>query len=122
MNCNVCNKPIEPGSAFCPGCGNKLVQNNQKMVKVVFHRAKRFTGCAVTFDVFIDNQPIGSLKNNGTLEVMLSVGAHHVIFDMWSATSPIDIMVPDCNTLNVEVALEMGLMTNKVVVLSTTAI
>ena len=111
---------------FCPKCGAQTDENgvcakcsnSSKLVRVVFNRRKSIFGCAVSYKVFVDGVEVAKLKNGASQEVMLPVGNHSVAFDMWSASNTQELVIPDCNTVYVDTGIKMGLLTNKIGILS----
>jgi hypothetical protein len=111
------------GVAFCPSCGQAVAQgvstNNSGTVRLVVHRKKSFFGCAVGTKIHIDGQLAATIKSDGVATFDLVPGMHEVIFDMWSANEKTNIELPaDCSSVYVEIGLKMGLITNKIKVLS----
>lgn len=125
MFCKNCGKEISEGVAFCPSCGQAVAEsvssniNNSGTVKLVIHRKKSFFGCAVGTKIHIDGQLAATIKSDGVATFDLVPGNHEVIFDMWSANEKTNIDLPaDCSAVYVEIGLKMGLLTNKIRVLS----
>ncbi len=125
MFCKNCGKEMADGVAFCPSCGQAVTQsvsenaNNNGTVKLVIHRKKSFYGCAVSTKIHLDGQVVAAIKSNETATFDLVPGTHEVIFDMWSANEKTNIDLPaDCSAVYVEIGLKMGLITNKIKVLS----
>ena len=127
MFCPNCGKPLTEQDTFCPNCGQKIEQApsyqasnvENKTVKLVIHRKKSFFGVAVATKIHIDGQVVASIKSDGRAEFDLAPGNHEVVFDMWSAVEKSNIMLPaDCSTVYVEIGLQMGLITNKIKILS----
>lgn len=123
MFCKNCGKEMADGVAFCPSCGQAVAQsvstNNSGTVKLVVHRKKSFFGCAVGTKIHIDGQLAATIKSDGVATFDLVPGTHEVIFDMWSANEKTNIELPaDCSAVYVEIGLKMGLITNKIKVLS----
>lgn len=129
MFCTNCGKEIPNESQFCAFCGNKIkgkesqenkIQtSNNDLVKVTFHRKKRFTGCAVSMKVHVDGKVVAVLSNGATQQVQIPSGKHKVIVEMWSAISETEVeFLPGYSNIYVEVGLKMGLLTNKTKILS----
>lgn len=124
MFCTGCGKEIAESSEFCPNCGKKIgetsvVANDARLVKVVIHRKKSFYGAAVKMGVYVDGKELAKLKSDGSAEIMLAPGQHELIADMWSGTTKHFFDVPsDCSTVYVELGIKMGLITNKIKILS----
>lgn len=133
MFCTNCGKEIPNTSNFCTHCGNKVkkVENvnadiqtqtpkninevhNNKTVKVVFHRMKRFTGCAVPLDVYIDKKIVGSLNNDGTFEIDVPCGTHSIILEMWSCVNEQQITFSEeYSKVYLDIKIKIGAITNK---------
>lgn len=133
MFCTKCGKEIPDTSNFCTSCGNKVrkleqeninIQNEQqknnvnpqtqKTVKAVFHRMKRFAGCAVPMDVYIDKKLVGSLNSNGTFEIDVPCGTHSIILEMWSCVNEQQITFSEeYSKVYLDIKLKMGAITNK---------
>ena len=124
MYCTSCGKEIENNSEFCPVCGKQIkeseeIEKSTKKVKVVWHRKKSFYGAAVSMKVHIDGNLVASLRSNESATVELFPGEHSAIFDMWSGVEKTTITVPeDCSTMYVELGIKIGLITNKIKILS----
>ena len=123
MFCKNCGKEIADGIAFCPNCGQgvqaEVANTNNGTVKLVLHRKKSFFGCAVSTKIHIDGQTVASIKSDGTAEFDLLPGTHEIVLDMWSATERTNIELPaDCKAVYAEIGLKMGLITNKIKILS----
>lgn len=131
MFCTNCGKEISNTSNFCTLCGSKVRKNEEKnvniqnqelnenpqttkTVKAIFHRMKRFTGCAVPMDVYIDKKLVGSLNNDGTFEIDVSCGTHSVILEMWSCVNEQQIIFSEeYSKVYLDIKLKMGAITNK---------
>lgn len=115
---------------FCPNCGTKLNENGKcdncsksssdKMINVVINRVSSFIGCAVTYKAYVDGNEIGKLANGGSVTISLPAGNHSFAFDMWSASNAHEIMIPDnCSSFIIDTKIQMGLLTNKIIIVST---
>lgn len=129
MFCTNCGKEIPNTSNFCRYCGNKVkkIENNmqnqqqnleqpqpQKTVKAIFHRMKRFTGCAVPMDIYIDKKLVGSLNNNGTFEIDVPCGTHSIILEMWSCVNEQQITFSEeYSKVYLDIKIKLGAITNK---------
>lgn len=123
MFCKNCGKEIADGVTFCPNCGQGVEQSVSRSktgtVRLVVHRKKSFFGCAVSTKIHLDGQVVASIKSDGVASFDLTPGTHELVFDMWSATEKTNIELPaDCSAVYVEIGLKMGLITNKIKVLS----
>ncbi|MBR2704741.1 MAG: zinc-ribbon domain-containing protein [Clostridia bacterium] len=122
MFCKNCGKEMADGTQFCPSCGQATAQSvstSNGTVKLVVHRKKSFYGCAVGTKIHVDGQLAATIKSDGTATFDLTPGTHEVIFDMWSANEKTNIDLPaDCSAVYVEIGLKMGLITNKIKVIS----
>ena len=76
MNCPTCNKMTDDGVKFCPVCGTKLIKD----VPLTVTREKKLLGFAINFDVFVDDNLIGRLKNGQSLTCEVSLGVHNIKF------------------------------------------
>lgn len=84
------------------------------MGSITFHRVSRFVGCIIDFDVYINGQNMGILKNGGDLKVRLPIGKYKVTFSLWSGTNTQEIEITnDMPNIYAEVKLKMGLLVNK---------
>lgn len=114
MFCTNCGKKVQNDSVFCTSCGNAIQKAKNKMGKIIFHRIGRFVGCLIDIDVYIDGKIVGSISNDGTLEVPVSMGEHKVLFDLWSGINTDSINVTEeYPNVYVDVKLKMGFITNK---------
>ncbi len=76
MICPICNTNNPEGSKFCSSCGQIIV--NDSLPKITISRVKKLWGFAVSFQVYVDNQLVGSLANGGNIVVEVSPGKHMV--------------------------------------------
>ena len=130
MFCTSCGKEIKEGSQNCENCGKEIktreaINKNEKkpkenkMIKVAFHRTKKFTGCLVPMYIYIDNQKVLTLKNDQTIEIDVACGTHKVIVEMWSAVSEREVeFSEEYNKMYIDVAIKMGAITNKAEIIS----
>lgn len=125
MFCGKCGKEIENTSSFCPYCGNKIndqsIIENKNAVTVSWHRRKAVYGLAISIKLYLDGTLITSLKNGETFETKVMPGKHKVGLEYWSGFDEHEIDVPqNVNKLNVEFGIKMGLISNKIAILSIT--
>lgn len=114
MFCTNCGKEVQNDSNFCTSCGSEIQKANNKMGKIIFHRIGRFIGCLIDIMVYIDGNAVGSISNNGILEVPVSIGQHKVLFDLWSGINADSVNVTEeYPNVHVDVELKMGFITNK---------
>lgn len=133
MFCTNCGKEVSNTSNFCTHCGNKIknIENtnaniqvqtqqnidesqNQKTIRAVFHRMKRFTGCAVPLDVYVDKKIVGSLNNDGTFEIDIPYGTHSIILEMWSCVNEQQITFSEeYSKVYLDIKIKIGAITNK---------
>lgn len=132
MFCTNCGKEIPDISNFCTYCGSKVKKSevnikiedeqeksNEKTIKVVFHRLKKFIGCAVPITVYIDKKVVGSLDNDGILEVDVPYGTHNIILEMWSGVNEQQFTFSEeYSKVYLDVKIKMGAITNKPEVIS----
>lgn len=124
MICHNCRKEILDDSKFCTFCGEKLINvelqedenktQQQKTVKVEFHRLKKFVGCLVPMYIYVDKKLVATLKNDETKEMDITCGNHSVVVDMWSASSETKVEFSDEYTkMYIDIGIKTGLITNK---------
>lgn len=135
MFCTNCGKEIPDISNFCTYCGSKVkkteeninvqetqeknIENTQKTIKVIFHRMKKFIGCAVPISIYIDKKIVGSLDNDGTLEVDVPYGTHNIILEMWSGVNEQQLTFSEeYSKVYLDVKIKMGAITNKPEIIS----
>lgn len=85
MFCANCGKEIAEDNKFCGSCGfdivNKEIPKSQKRIKIIFHRIKRFTGCLMPMNIYIDKKLITSIENDQTVEISTGYGMHTITVD-----------------------------------------
>lgn len=118
MYCQNCGAKISENQNFCASCGisvsTSITSEVNKIGSITFHRVSRFVGCIIDFDVYINGQNMGILKNGGDLKVKLPIGKYKVTFSLWSGTNTQEIEITnDMPNIYAEVKLKMGFLVNK---------
>lgn len=81
MICPGCGCKLELEAKFCPYCGRDTLLNNENNIgKLTIIREKKTMGFAITFEVYIDDGKLGTLKNNSSLSCDLPFGEHKILF------------------------------------------
>ena len=118
MYCQNCGAKISKGQNFCTSCGKNIGISmnleNKKMGSITFHRVSRFIGCIIDFEVYINEQRIGILKNGDDLKVKLPIGKYRVTFSFWSGSNTQEIEITNDNpNIYAKVKLEVGIFINR---------
>ena len=115
MFCNNCGKEIPDGSNFCKFCGNSL-SKNEKKVKVIFHRVKKYTGCLLPMNIYVDRKVVGTIKNDEKLEIDIPCGKHSIIVEMSGSTADEKTITfsEEYSKTYIDLELKMGFWTNKI--------
>ncbi len=113
MFCTNCGKEIPDNSNFCKFCGNKP---SKKTVKVTFHRVKKYVGCLLSMNVYIDKKVVGTIKNDEKLEIDVPCGEHSVIVELSGSTADEKIInfSEEYSKTYIDVELKMGFWTNSI--------
>ncbi len=122
MNCKKCGSQIFANEEYCRNCGEKIDINNQIInqnynqinnqvnnsninnmsgnSKLILNRKKNIIGCAVKFDVYIDNQLVGKIKNGQILEFEVTNGVHQIAINK---KNPVNVTINADTTADVVV-------------------
>lgn len=80
MYCLGCGCKVELGAKFCAHCGKPTPLANQETTgKINIVRVKKTFAFAITFDVYIDDVKLGTLKNGSSLSCPASFGSHQIV-------------------------------------------
>lgn len=77
ISCPECGREISDRANSCPHCGCPLAEKNEVATFCLQREAKIFF-CAIKYDVYLDGQLWGKLKNGESLSATLSCGIHHL--------------------------------------------
>lgn len=77
INCPECGREISDRVTACPHCGYPLV-NEPIEAAFCLKRESKALFCAIKYEVFLDNQMWGILKNGESLNTTLTCGVHHL--------------------------------------------
>ena len=92
MFCSKCGFQNNPGAIVCGQCG-AVLDNNQQNVnantqntnngtyRLTLTRPKDFVGALIKFNIFIDNNKVGTIKNGETVVLNVSSGNHTISFN-----------------------------------------
>ena len=107
MRCIGCGTEYE--GTLCPNCGI-ISQLNDRMVTLTITRKKKIMGFAMPFEVFVDNNRIGSIDNGDNLSCQIKEGVHKIIFKCADKNVEQDIEVKkEHNSVEVMCHTKMGL-------------
>ena len=82
-----------------------------KEVELKITRVKKLMGFAISFDVFIDDNYIGKLKNGKNLTCNISLGTHKVLFKCVEKNIIQDINItPTTNSVEIITHAKIGLI------------
>ncbi len=76
--CPECGKEVSDRAASCPNCGCPMATETLTNASFCLQRNYKGFLCAVRYDVFLDNQLWGVLKNGDSLSASLPCGTHHL--------------------------------------------
>ena len=116
MYCKNCGCKIEIGETFCKNCGSKTEYSDKsKLGTISITRAKKYVGCLIDFDVYLDDSRIGTLKNGATLTYEVPLGEHEITIKTMTETPTTQKITLTENKRNVKltVKLKMGLVMGK---------
>lgn len=77
IKCPECGKEISDKAAACPNCGAPIAAG--KTVPVRIWRERKFTGSALSGNVLIDGQTVGSAASGTDFVINLSTGEHNIL-------------------------------------------
>lgn len=77
INCPECGHEVSDRAGFCPHCGCPLTKEPE-LATFMLKRESRSFGVAVSYEVYIDHQMIGIIKNGGMLKETLPCGRHNL--------------------------------------------
>lgn len=115
MICLNCGYKIDLGSKFCPYCGSPTKLSDENSVgKLTVIREKKTMGFAISFEVYVDDSKLGTLKNNSSLSCDLPFGTHEIIFKSTEKDLVQNIILNE-NQKSVEIHIipKMGLIAAK---------
>ena len=139
MFCTKCGQEIPTGGTICTKCGNEIKRNENagnSIVRVVVKRKRTFSAMLVPIKVKLDEEEIGEVKNNSTIEFDMKNDTYHTItfslrsYRKYGATSPTHYFEAteskrikcskDCKKLNIEIGAKTGAWQTKPVIFSIT--
>ncbi len=77
INCPECGREISDRAEACPHCGCPLTKEPEYASFCLRRESKAFF-CAVKYEVYLDYQMWGILKNGDSLSTTLVCGTHHL--------------------------------------------
>lgn len=87
MICLGCGCKLEIGSKFCPHCGRETILASGEVGTIKIVREKKTMGFAVSFDVFVDDEKVGSLANGRSLSFDVPIGSHDIKLELLNSTT-----------------------------------
>ncbi|MBQ6323735.1 MAG: zinc-ribbon domain-containing protein [Bacilli bacterium] len=98
MYCSKCGFQNNEGNKFCIKCGTILENNaqqpqqqnqfvqpqeniNNSTYKLTLTRPKNFVGSLIKFKIYIDNNEVGTIKNDETVVLNVNSGNHTISFN-----------------------------------------
>ena len=80
MYCLGCGCKIELGVKFCSHCGTPTpISNIENTGKITIVRENKVFGFAISFEVYVDDSLLGTLKNVTTLSCPAAYGTHEIV-------------------------------------------
>lgn len=76
MNCPACSQQVPAGLAACPQCAAPLASIPTPNAVIRLKRTGRFTAIWTRFEVYLDDQPVGVLRNQEEVRYEVSPGQH----------------------------------------------
>lgn len=77
IQCKECGNEISDKAQTCPRCGCPIIEE-PKFAEFILKREKATFFCAVRYEVYIDGQNVGIIKNGETIKEVLPCGSHHL--------------------------------------------
>lgn len=113
MFCTNCGKEVANNSNFCVNCGNFI--NASKMGKIIIRRLGCYTGCLMDMKVFMDGKLVSKISNDNTLELLVNMGEHKLIFDlcMVKNTGAVVNVTDEYPNIYIDVIVDLGFWVNK---------
>lgn len=133
MYCSNCGSEIPNNSQFCGNCGNKIEQkpneltqqdinkepNENKRVKVIFHRIKAFQASIRSMNIYIDKKLVANIKNGETVEISTTYGNHNIILDIAGVASERNIeFLEEYSKVYIDTKVFSGLISAEVEIVS----
>ena len=75
--CPECGQHVYQGDKYCQNCGFPLL-DEPKSATFILRRESKLYFCAAKYDVYLDYQFCGVIKNGGRLSANLPCGIHHL--------------------------------------------
>lgn len=115
MYCTGCGCELKLGVKFCTNCGKPTsLADSDNVGKIIVIREKKMMAWAISFDVYIDDTSLGSLKNGTTLETNVPLGTHEIKLSSTEATITREIeLTSSKKEATVYVIPRMGMITAK---------
>lgn len=112
MYCVNCGCKLELEAKFCTHCGAKTAMaNSDNIGKIIVTRKNMMWGFAIPFNVYVDDNKLGTLTNGKTLSCTASLCSHRIVLKSTEDDVVVDI---DLSTNKKEVTLiiipKMGLI------------
>ena len=115
MYCLNCGKKLEIGEKFCKNCGNKTKYHDENGIgKIIISRVNKYTGCLIDFEVFIDEDKVGVLKNGNALTYQMPYGIYNVRISFMNSSANEQVTISEAKKeVEITVTVKMGLLAGK---------
>lgn len=115
MICLNCGCKNELGAKFCAHCGAPTaLANSDQTGKIIVNREKKTLAFAISFEVWIDDTKLGTLKNGGSLSTNISYGPHEIKLTSTEKDVLANVEINDSQKVaTVTVTPKMGLIAAK---------
>lgn len=115
MYCLGCGYKIELGAKFCPHCGAKTpLGASETTGKITIVRENKVFGFAISFEVYIDDSLLGTLKNGSTLSCNVALGMHEIVLKSTEKDVVQGIVLNENQKeVTIEIVPKMGLIAAK---------
>lgn len=139
MFCTKCGQEIPAGGTKCTRCGNEIKRkkiDENSIVRVIVKRKRTFSAMLIPIKVKLDEQEIGEVKNNSTIEFEMKNDMYHTItfslrsYRKYGATSPTHYFEvtesksikcsKECKKLYIEIGAKTGAWKTKPVIFNIT--
>ena len=115
MYCLGCGCQLDLGAKFCSHCGKPTAMLSEKGTgKIIVSRPNYFFGFAIPFEVYVDNNHLGTLSNGTTLSCDVALSMHEIVLKS-TEQDVIQEVVLDENQkqVTIEIIAQMGLIAAK---------
>lgn len=116
MICTNCGYNLNDSASFCPNCGNKveLINSTQNIGRLTIKRESTFVGCAIFYDILINNQKAGVIGNGESLQYNLSFGTYEITIHPTLSASTKQVITLTPQQPNITIFITHGFIKPKI--------